>query len=308
MAVALAAITWLAPAASALEKADQKTANQKTANQITAKDWKDRGDFLFFHGDREEAVRVYQEALKLKPDYKEAQMTLLNLYMQQSNFESAIKLARSILEREPKNKELHLVLGNLLRTQKRFDESINELKLAAQLGAREHLVKQGLGYAYLQKGELEEADRHLRDSARKTDSADTKLALAIINFRKGRKEEALNEIDGAIKERKDFTEAHGLKGDILSSLDRQEEAASAYQTAINLRTKSASAYTYMAARALKAGDQAKAQTYLESALLNKPDDTAVKSALAFLASRQEEKLKETDGVTFFGFAYKDLLK
>nr|HNH76584.1 hypothetical protein [Candidatus Obscuribacter sp.] len=64
----------------------------------------------------------------------------------------------------------------------------------------------------------------------------------------------------------------------------------------------------MAARALKAGDHAKAQTYLEWALLNKPDDTAVKSALAFLASRQEEKLKETDSVTFFGFAYKDLLK
>lgn len=298
MAVALAALTGLVPAASAMENEDQKT----------AKDWKDRGDFLFFHGDREEAVRVYQEALKLKPDYKEAQMTLLNLYMQQSNFENAIKLARSILQRDPKNKELHLVLGNLLRTQKRFDESISELKLAAQLGAREHLVKQGLGYAYLQKGELEEADRHLRESAKKTDSADTKLALAIINFRKGRKEEALMEIEGAIKERKDFTEAHGLKGDILSSLNRQEEAANAYQTAINLRTKSASAYTYMAARALKAGDYAKAQTYLESALLNKPDDTAVKSALAFLAGRQDEKLKETDSVTFFGFAYKDLLK
>ena len=99
MAVALAAITWLAPAASALEKADQKTANQKTA-----KDWKDRGDFLFFHGDREEAVRVYQEALKLKPDYKEAQMTLLNLYMQQSNFESAIKLARSSWNENRKTK------------------------------------------------------------------------------------------------------------------------------------------------------------------------------------------------------------
>ena len=306
--MALAALTGLVPAAWALEKADQKTANQKTANQRTAKDWKDRGDFLFFHGDREEAIRVYQEALKLKPDYKEAQMTLLNLYMQQSNFENAIKLARSILEREPKNKELHLVLGNLLRTQKRFDESISELKLAAQFGAREHLVKQGLGYAYLQKGEIEEADRHLRDAGKKTDSADTKLALSIINFRKGLKEEALIEIDEAIKERKDFTEAHGLKGDILASLNRPDEAAKAYQTAINLRTKSASAYTFMAARALKAGEMDKAQAYLESALIIKPDDTAVKSALAFLAGRQQEKLKETDSVSFFGFAYKDLLK
>ena len=56
---------------------------------------KERGDFLYYHGDVEEAIQSFEKAVRLDPDMYEAQLSLVNMYLMLKKQDKAIEAAKS---------------------------------------------------------------------------------------------------------------------------------------------------------------------------------------------------------------------
>jgi TonB family protein len=144
-----------------------------------------------------DAIREYNEALRLKPDYDEQvynQLAYLYnrnggyptsletlqkglqvfpdsvLLLQASgrefgdtgNYLEGIEMYQKALLREPKNVDLLCATAQLYQNLLRFEESLVFLDRAAAINPLHHIAKEKTGFAYLQLGRLDEAEECLK--------------------------------------------------------------------------------------------------------------------------------------------------
>jgi predicted TPR repeat methyltransferase len=122
------------------------------------------GDVLLEHGEFEQAVASYEEALALKPglfatrlNLASARINLSTLLARQGRLEAALDGLRKVLALHPDNSDAYGNIGAMLLDQGRFDEVIAVGRRALSIrpdSARAHEV---MGRAYHHKGDLEEA-------------------------------------------------------------------------------------------------------------------------------------------------------
>ena len=94
----------------------------------------DQANFLYYHGDIDEAIKRFELILETEPDHYDAHMSLVNLYLKLRKTEEAIAYARKIVELKPQSEIAHLMLGNLLKAKGDTAGAIKEFEAAANLG------------------------------------------------------------------------------------------------------------------------------------------------------------------------------
>jgi len=148
------------------------------ALEVTENNWLahlNLGSALDEKGQSDEAIREFQEALRLKPGYAQA----------------------------------HNNLGVALVRKGQINEGISQYHEAIRLKPDYALAHSNLGIALVRNGQSDEGIREFQEAIRlKPDYALAHYNLGIALVRKGQSDEGIREFQEAIRLKPDFTEAH----------------------------------------------------------------------------------------------------
>lgn len=184
-------------------------------------------------------------ALELNPDHADAHLVLGNLYLFTGNRAKAEEHLRHVLRIRTRAPEARNSLGVLYIQERRYDDAIRELREATSdiLNREVHLAWGNLGWAYLEKGELQQARDALEQSVR------SERRFCVGHYRLGqtlvrledfeRAEEALTaavEVD--VPTCRAFQEAWKLRAEVRARLGHRDDAMSDLERCVELDPRS----------------------------------------------------------------------
>jgi predicted O-linked N-acetylglucosamine transferase (SPINDLY family) len=102
-------------------------------------------------------VAAYRHALRIQPDYLEAELNLGNALASLGRFEDAVAHFRRVLASNPTSVEALNNLGNALREQGKLDEAVGPFREALELQPRFAEGHNNLGAVLAGRGQIEEA-------------------------------------------------------------------------------------------------------------------------------------------------------
>jgi tetratricopeptide (TPR) repeat protein len=198
-------------------------------------------------GQVDEAIRQYQETIRLKPDYVEARNNLGAALLKRGQVDEAIRLFQETARREPANAYTHNNLGIALCKKGQMDEAINQFQEAIRLKPDYAMAHYNLGSVLAMKGRTDAAINQFQEAIRlKPDSAEAHYGLSVAFANKGQVHEANDYYQEALrltpgharapqKLGSPWTESPTALGAQASTLDAQGKYAEAirlYQAAL----------------------------------------------------------------------------
>ena len=109
----------------------------------------------------DDAIRRFQEASVLNPDYVAVALNLGNIYLETNVSAKAEASFKKALAREPGNAAALYGLGQLALSQRNYAEAVNFFEKALQQAPGANRIHYSLALAYRGAGDLAEAEAHL---------------------------------------------------------------------------------------------------------------------------------------------------
>ena len=228
------------------------------------------GNALLGEGKIEEAILRYNEALKLAPDYPEANIRLANALSQKGEINQAIAYYKKALQRKTDCHkvrysplvmqhrtacyEVHRYLAGDLVKQGKNDEAIEHYAMSLELNADQPEVHYNLANVLMEEGKLNEAIAHYSD---------------------------------ALKFRPDYLEAHNNLANALAKQGRLKEAIEHWQELVRINPEEAVLHSNLGTAYRRLGELDKAIMHWGLALRLKPDHISVLNKLAWLLATSE---------------------
>lgn len=165
----------------------------------SARPYNDIGNVFYEKGRLEDAVKQYQTAIRLKPDYLEPHNNLGMIFSEEGRFDDAARELTAALKIDPKHAVVRLNLANTYGKQGKLDEAVNEFKTLIKMNPNEPQYHYALGDIY---------DRQHRDEAIEEFKiaininpgfVDAHYYLGIIYLKRGMKDEARKELETVVK-------------------------------------------------------------------------------------------------------------
>ncbi len=113
-------------------------------------------------GHPEKALRHFQEALRLDPQYLPAHTALARLYDRQGKFDLALKHYRQAVQLKPQQASLHNDLGVCLARAGKLAQAAQALRHAVRLKPQEVRYRNNLATVLVHLGQIREAQQHLQ--------------------------------------------------------------------------------------------------------------------------------------------------
>jgi tetratricopeptide (TPR) repeat protein len=174
----------------------------KTAMKARADDWAsyaNLGDFYLERGDFAEAVKNYENALRLEPRMIEVLMNQSVAYSNMRQNDRAEKCLRRALETAPDNAAANFDLGLLLAEEGNTDEAEKALRKAIKSDARSAAANYNLGVMLADRNNMSEAIALCRKACQlQPDDAKYARALALYLYREGDAEGAIEVLRRAL--------------------------------------------------------------------------------------------------------------
>jgi len=115
-------------------------------------------------GDVQSAIRSYQKALQLNPNYSTALSGLAGIYVQTGRYADALPLVERAVRAAPENAQLVTNLGSVYFEMGRYTEAAEQLEKALQIAPGEFRAHFNLGLARLNLSDFASARIHLQES------------------------------------------------------------------------------------------------------------------------------------------------
>ena len=165
----------------------------------------ERGVAHHNQGHLDEAIREYQAALRINPDFAEAHLNLGMAYGQQGRPDEAIREYQAALRINPYDAMAHYNLGVAYRQQSRPDDEIREYQAALRINPDFAEAHYNLGLVYGQQGRLDDAIREFQFALRiSPGSAKAHYILGLAYEQQGRLDEAIREYQAALHINPDY--------------------------------------------------------------------------------------------------------
>jgi len=236
------------PAATAQEKpgseAVENPAEQEEGiERLTAEDHFKRGTSELEAGKIEEAMKQFAEALRLKPDFREAWYNLALAHSRRGNVEGEIAAYREALNLDPDYAKAHDNLGIALEETGRLLDAVDSYRRAGELDEAAYDARMNLGVVLALLGRLEESVAAYRGALKVNDQVPDiyyNMGIALSRLakrangveRKSFYDQALNAYTSAVTLKPNFYKAEYNRALILHTLGRTAEEIEAFKRAI----------------------------------------------------------------------------
>jgi tetratricopeptide (TPR) repeat protein len=246
-------------------------------------------------GKIEEAIEQYEQALRIKPDFAEACNNIGAALVQAGRVQEAIGRFEQALRIKPDFAEVHYSLGDALLQLGRVREAIGRFEQALRIKPDFAEADYRLGLSLGQVGKIEEAIEHYEQALRiKPDHAEAHNNLGVALEQTGRVQEAIGHYEQALRLKPDFAEAHYDLGDALLRLGRVQEAIGHYEQALRIKPDFAEAHSRLGLTLRRMGRIQEAINHYEQALRIKPDYAEAHNNLG-VALEQTGRVQEAIG-------------
>jgi tetratricopeptide (TPR) repeat protein len=183
-----------------------------------------------------EALRQFQEAIRLRPDRAEAHNDLGAALGKKGQIGEAIHQFQETIRLDPGYADAHDNLGAALVGKGQIDEAIRQFQEAIRLKPDHAEAHYNLGVALGLKGQTDEAIRQYQEATRlKPDNADAHYNLGLALSLKGQTDEAIRRFEEALKANPDYPEAHNHLGLAFVRQGQMDEAIRQFQAALRLK-------------------------------------------------------------------------
>lgn len=239
------------------------------------------GARLDANGERKEAIEHYQQALRIRPNYAEADNNLGLALMQAGRNAEAIEHFQHAVKVSPDFDEPYNNLGLALSNAGRQSEAIDAYKVALERRPDDPIALNNLGIALATAGRPSEALEPLeRAVRRKPDYAQAHNSLGIALARCGETQRAVEHFLQAVKLNPSYANAHKNLGGVLAGAGDAAGGTAHLEEALRLQPDLADAHYMLGELLRQAGQNQAAIEHYQTALRLKPDFFAVYIDLA----------------------------
>jgi tetratricopeptide (TPR) repeat protein len=155
-----------------------------------------------------DAVRLFDKALTLDPNYIPARMSLAEALADDGKNDQAAGEYRKVLRLDPEQVDAHCNLACALAAQGKTAEAMTELQQALRLSPSDASAHCNLGNLLMDQGKLDEAASEYRAALRsKPGSPEIHSNLGAVLAQQGRRQEARDEFNEALQLDPSFTQA-----------------------------------------------------------------------------------------------------
>jgi len=183
----------------------------------------------------EEALKCYEEAIRLKPDLTRAHFNRGNILLDKGDAAGALAAYKQVVKFKPDSAATHYNIGNAHLRLENAREAVAACRQAIALKPDFADAHVSLGIALGKLGEHHEAiNSYRRASESRPDSAELHHTLGLVMMESGQTEEAIASFDTALALNADDAQAHHSRGIALQDLGRFDEAISSYRRALEI--------------------------------------------------------------------------
>lgn len=250
----------------------------------------DLGSVLFAKGQVDQAISLFQAALKLQAD-AEANYNLGSAYEKKGLSDEALTYFQKALALRPNFAEAHRSIGSILLRRGRLDDALREFQQAVAIRPDAPELHSILGNALLQKGESDEAITQFQQAVEldpNDDQALYNLGLALL--RKGQMDGAILEFQEVVELRPNFAEAQNNLGFALLRSGQTEAAITHLRKALEILPDYGPAHYNLGNALLQKGAVDEAIVEFQKLLALQPDSGPARSALASALRQKDASL------------------
>ncbi len=194
------------------------------------------GRALFLQRRVDDAIREFQEVVRLNPGFAEAYNVLGRSFAAQGRVDDAMACFQKALKIRPDYIVVHNNLGDLLSIIGRVDEAIIQYRKALEIDPNNETVMNNLGNALASQGHFDEATVCFQKALQiNPDNAETHDSLAFVLFSQGRLDETIRELQATLRLKPDQAETHCNLGFALAKQGRLDEAIHEFQESLRLK-------------------------------------------------------------------------
>jgi tetratricopeptide (TPR) repeat protein len=254
------------------------------------------GRILAAKGQVPEAIRVFENVVRIKPDYAEGHHDLGMALWQAERRQEAMQEYEYALRLKPDYAEAEDTLGTALVKTGRPEDAIphyeEAIRIYSNLSSR--AIKYGyvaahvnLGNALLTQGKAQEASVHYEEALRLNPydaEAHNNLGAALLKL--GRPKDAIRHCEEALRINPDFAKAHNNLGCALEEVGRDQEAMEHWEKSLQLNPDDAEVHYNLGFTLEKVDRSTEAIEHYKQALAIRPDFTLARNALQQLGASQ----------------------
>jgi tetratricopeptide (TPR) repeat protein len=263
------------------------------------------GASLALRGRIQEAINHYMKALKINPNYDEAQYNMGVALDRRGKSDEAAAHYSKVLQINPDHAEAHYNMGVILSRQKMIDEAIAHLAEALRIKPNFVKAHVNMGSALLSQGKTEEAVAHFANAVRiEPNHSEAHYNMGVALESKGKRNEAIAHYSKALEINPEDALAHYNMGVNLANQGKIDKAIMHFAEAVRIKPKYVQAHHNMGSALLMKGGVREAIEHYSKALEINPGFAEAHYNLggAYLrlgdrdsAEREYEILKRLDG-------------
>ncbi|MEG4997434.1 tetratricopeptide repeat protein [Microcoleus sp. B4-D4] len=212
--------------------------SRQVANYQEVEPYKKLAENCLVQGKIKEAIAACQQALKIRPDYIHAYVTLGNALQAGGKIEAAIRSYSQALELQPNFAEVRANIGSMYFKMGRLEEAIANYQQAIALSPDLAGAHWNLGKVYHKHGNVEAAIACFKRTSELNPQlvgADFHFNLGNRLFSQGKRDEAVESYEKAIAIKPDWAEAYANIGSARSQQGNLDAAIAYYQKAVSFK-------------------------------------------------------------------------
>ncbi len=263
--------------------------NGQVANYQEVEPYKRLAEECLVQGKIKEAIAICQQALKIRPDFIHAYVTLGNALQAGGKIEAAIRSYSQALELQPNFAEVRANIGSMYFKMGRLEEAIAHYLQAIALSPDLAGAHWNLGKVYHKHGDIQAAIACFQRTSELNPQlvgADFHFNLANRLFAEGKRDEAIESYEKALAIKPDWAEAYGNIGSARSQQGDHDAAIINYQQAVALKPELEVLHFNLGNSFLQQNKYEEAITNYQNTLKIKPDWAEVHANLGSCFSMQ----------------------
>ena len=194
-------------------------------------------------GDHKAAIKNYEKAIIIKPDYAKAHFNLGGTFQDMGQLDSSVKSYEKAIDIEPNYAEAHNNIGNVLRELGQLDSAIRYYEKTLLINPMYIEAHYSLGSIFEELGQLNSAVKCYEEVlVIKPEFAEMHNNLGVVLQNQGQLIDAVKHLEKAVTIKPNFAEAYNNLGNIHKDLDHYNEAINCFEIAISIKSNYAEAH------------------------------------------------------------------